>query len=116
MGRVSLAVPTVGVGVVWEMPLCVLMSLSGSGSALDTNSWATTGSDLPAGQSAQDACRPVEPWGDGMAHIPLVPHFQRVRTVNVSLSEFYLKNKKFRSGSYPLPCVKLVPKHHWVCT
>ena len=50
-----------------------------------------------------------------MAHIPLVPHFKRVRTVNVSLSEFYLKNKKFRRGSYPLNCVKLVPKHHWVC-
>lgn len=100
----------------WETPLCVLMSPSGSDSALDTNSWAKMGSDLPAGQSAQDACSPVELWEEGMGHIPLVPHFKRVRMVNVSLSEFYLKNKKFRRGSYPLPWAKLAPKQRWACT
>ena len=48
-----------------------------------------------------------------MGHIPLVPHFQGVKMANVSVREFYLKNKKFRRGSYPLPCVKLAPKCRW---
>ena len=48
-----------------------------------------------------------------MGHIPLVPHFQGVKMANVSVCEFYLKNKKFRRGSYPLPCVKLAPKCRW---